>query len=486
MIAVIWFRRFIPFFALIAFSLSAHADDATDSKELSVEAQLEIIAALKTLIEDEYVLEDKAETLSLGLSTAVTSGQYQKPMALQLFAEITNTTLQHSFPDRHLKLLTPEKYQNVMEMFGSSHGDRSDSAPGHVQHSRGGADASANHETRKAREQKGMEALRQIAGITRVSEISRDGVNQIGYLAFERLIDSDRSRKIIDSIFHTFSDSERMIIDLRDCRGGDAGIVKLISNYFFEQPTHLVSSETRNGAIEERWTQPNQLSDIFARKKLDILVSAQTFSAGESFAFGMQKTGRARIIGNATGGGGHMNDFFPLPSDFGASISIGRTFDPRTGDGWQARGVVPDLVFQNDHALSETLKLITAESGKLAAFSDAQLQVYEILQDYTHAWYNADADTMGRLISSDFEARYSSASNSVTRNHDQQLAATGEGEGSLRKLFHNRIIRKITIDADLAFAELILRETSHKIRLMQSDGEWKIQRDDYGDKTSHG
>ena len=480
------FQRIFPLFALIAFSLPAHANDASISNDISVEAQLEIIAALKTLIENEYVLEDKADTLSRGLSDAVTSGLYQEPQAPDAFAEITNRTLQHSFPDRHLKLLMPEAFQNVMEMFGEAHGDQSDSAGGHVQHSRAGLDASAIHETRKTREQKGMEALRKIAGITRVSEISRDGVNQVGYIAFERLIDSDKSRKIIDGIFHTFSDSERMIIDLRDCRGGDAGIVKRISSYFFKQPTHLVSSKMRNGNIEERWTQPNDLSEIFARKKLDILVSAQTFSAAESLAFGMQKTERARIIGNATGGGGHMNDFFPLPSGFGASISIGRTFDPRTGDGWQARGVVPDLVFQNDHALSETLKLITAESGKLEAFSAAQLQVYEILQDYTHAWYNADADTMGRLISSDFKASYSAANNSVTRNHDQQLAATAQGEGSLQKLFHNRIIRNITIDADSAFAELILRETQHKIRLRRSEDGWKVQRDDYMDKTSHG
>lgn len=479
------FRRLISFFTLLAFSQPIHAEDAANSNDLSVEAQLEIVAALKALIEEKYVLEDKAETLSLGLSNAVASDQYNKPLAAEVFAEITNATLQHAFPDRHLKLLTPDKYQDVLKMFGTSHGDESGSAPGHVQHSRKDAEP-ANHETRKTREQEGMEALRQIAGITRVSEISRDGLNQIGYIAFERLIDSDRSRKIIDGIFHTFSDSDRIIIDMRDCRGGDAGIVKLISNYFFAQPMHLVSSQMRNGVIEERWTQPNALSDVFAHKKLDILVSARTFSAGESFAFGMQTTGRARIIGNATGGGGHMNDFFPLPSDFGASISIGRAFDPRTGDGWQARGVEPELVFQTDHALSETLKLITAESGKLAAFSDAQLQIYEILQDYTHAWYNADADTMERLISSDFEASYSSKSNSITRGHAQQLAATATGDGVLQKLFHNRIIRKITIDDDSAFADLILRETTHKIQLMRAEGEWKIQRDDYGDKTSHG
>ena len=435
-----------PFFGLIAFALSAHASDAASPNELSAAAQSEIIEALKTLIEDEYVLEDKAELLSRGLSNAVTAGDYQAPLDPEAFAEITNAKLQQTFADRHLKLLTPERYREVVAMFGASHGDESDSAAGHVQHSPKGANHSANKDTRKDREQKGMEALRTIAGITRVSEISRDGINQIGYLAFERLIDSDKSRNIISSIFHTFSDAERIIIDLRECRGGDAGIVKLMSSYFFAAPTHLVSTQTRNGETVERWTTPSDLSDVFGAKKLDILVSNKTFSAGESFAFGMQKTGRARIIGNATGGGGHMNDFFALPSGFGASVSVGRTFDPRTGDGWQAHGVEPDLTFQNDHALSETLKLVTIESGKLAAFSNAEIQVYEALQNYTHAWHNADADAMAGLIASDFRASYSNAQSAVTRNHDEQLAATAQGEGVLQKLFHNRIIRNITVE----------------------------------------
>ncbi|NQV71476.1 S41 family peptidase, partial [bacterium] len=336
------------------------------------------------------------------------------------------------------------------------------------------------------REAEGRTALRNLAGITRVAEINRDGLNQIGYIAFERLIYSDAAVSILSNIFATFSESDRMVIDLRECGGGDADIVKFISNYFFDEPTHLVSTQTRNGPVQERWTKTNALSDVFSKKKLDILISESTFSAAESFSFGMQRTGRARLLGKATGGGGHMNDFFALPNGFGASISVGRTFDPRTGEGWQTRGVEPEIIFERDHTLSETMKLITAESHKLETFSPDQLDVYQTLQDYTHAWYNSESAEMAGLISAEYLATYHAGQTVETRNFDQQISSTQNGVGQRIQLYHNRIIRNIDLSGELAEADLILRDTIHRIRLQKSGEEWKILADEYKDKPMHG
>jgi len=218
----------------------------------------------------------------------------------------------------------------------------------------------------------GLEA----AGLSGAAEISRDGLNQVGYIAFARFNGSGQAIAILERIFATLADSERMIIDLRESRGGDAEMVKALSNYFFDQPMHLVTSigpKQANGKRPtfERVTSPNSQSERFAGKPLDILISGKTFSAAESFAFGMKVTGRARLIGEATGGGGHMNDFFPLPAGFGASISVGRTFDPRSNKGWEGTGVTPDVPVEADHAMSKTLQLITEESGRLAALDTA-------------------------------------------------------------------------------------------------------------------
>ena len=181
-----------------------------------------------------------------------------------------------------------------------------------------------------------------------------------------------------------------------------------------------------------------------------------------------------------------MNDFFPLPSGFGASISVGRTFDPRSGEGWQGEGVTPHITFEKDHTLSETLKLITVASGKLKSFSAEELEVYQMLQEYTHAWYNANIDEMKDVILETFNAVYHSGSAVENRDYQQQLMATEQGDGAISQVYHNRIIRNIKISEGYATAELILRRTSHRVRLQKSARGWRIVLDEYTDKLQHG
>jgi len=484
------FRQSTVLILFVIFGFGAFAIADSGTQELTVHEQRAIVAEFQELLESEYVLEDKLSLFTDGFESAIEAGLYSQPQSTADFAKRTNEIIQASFPDRHLGILSPEKYEQVVQMFGDPTGEERDakaSQAGHTPaHASGHAQPATSADTRQEREQEGLNALREIAGITRVGEINRDGLNQVGYLAFERLIYSENARSAIVNIFATFSESERIIIDLRDCLGGDAKMVVFLSSYFFDERTHLVSSQTRGGERVERWTQPNDLSPIFVKKDLDVLISNQTFSAGESFAFGLKRTGRARLLGLATGGGGHMNNFFPLPSGFGASISVGRTFDPRTGEGWQGEGVTPHVTFAKDHTLSETLKLITVASGKLKSFSAEELEVYQNLQEYTHAWYNASADEMKDVISDTFKAVYHSANTVVRRDYQQQLMATERGDGIMSRVYHNRIIRNINISEGYATAELVLRRTSHRVRLQKSVRGWKIVLDEYTDKSQHG
>ena len=495
------FRQCIALLLFVTSGFGTCAIANSQVPNLTAHEQRAIIAEFQALLATEYVLEDKLSLFTEGFVSAIDAGVFSQPQSTAEFAEKTNKIIQESFPDRHLGILSPEKYEQVVQMFGDPASEERDAkaspaghAPahpaGHAGHTPGHADGhtqpDASAITRQDREQAGLNALRKVAGITRVAEINRDGLNQVGYLAFERLIYSEKAKTVIANIFATFSESERIIIDLRDCLGGDAEMVVFISNYFFDEPTHLVSSQMRGHERVERWTEPNDLSPNFAKKDLDVLISNQTFSAGESFAFGLKRTGRARLLGLATGGGGHMNNFFPLPSGFGASISVGRTFDPGTGEGWQGEGVTPHLILEKDHTLSETMNLITVESGKLESFSAEELEVYQLLQEYTHAWYNANAEDMKDVILDTFKAVYHSGNTVEKRDYQQQLIATEQGGGSMSRVYHNRIIRNINVSKGHATAELILRRTSHRVQLQKSVTGWKIVLDEYSDKSQHG
>ena len=57
-----------------------------------------------------------------------------------------------------------------------------------------------------------------------------------------------------------------------------------------------------------------------------------------------------------------MNAPFDLAAGFGASISVGRTFDPRTGEGWQSTGVMPELTVDSDDALDAALAALAGSA----------------------------------------------------------------------------------------------------------------------------
>ena len=75
----------------------------------------------------------------------------------------------------------------------------------------------------------------------------------------------------------------------------------------------------------------------------------------EHFALAMKRTGRATLIGEATAGAGHFGGMLPLNDNFAAFIPVGRTFDPDTGEGWEGRGVSPDVEVPVADALVEAL-----------------------------------------------------------------------------------------------------------------------------------
>lgn len=463
---------------LIDTAIAASAPE-TPELTLTAEQQAEILSEFSVVLNANYVVPRNAKAYVEALDHAVDNGHFSAALSVEEFISQTNKLIQETHPDKHLRLLTPEKYDQVMKMFYGEQSDDETAQPaGHV----------ANEHTTRQRASAG--SLKSI-GVGRVSEISRDGLNQIAYLELERFDASARSVNFINRVFSTFSESDGVIIDLRICGGGEGEMVRILSSFFFAEPTHLLSSSLHvdaqgNRPLVERWTIPNELSNSFADKPLIVLISEKTFSAAESFAFGMQAVGRAELIGETTGGGGYMNDFFALPHSLGASVSVGRTFDHRTGKDWQGIGVTPDLQVESDHALKTALDIFSDESGKLAKLKGEELAIYKQIQAYTNAWYGADSQIMELLLTDDFLSIYKAADGAeIARiSHAQLVQRTADGKGTTtNRIYHNRIIRDIEVDKTTATVTLILRATVHEMALQKSGNTWMIIKDTYTDKV---
>jgi retinol-binding protein 3 len=154
-------------------------------------------------------------------------------------------------------------------------------------------------------------------------------------------------------------DVRALIIDLGRNPGGDAPAVTHLSTYLFAEPTHLVNRWARGMSNPtERWTLESVPGKQLAGIPVYVLTSKRTFSAAESFTFSLRVTGRAIVVGEPTGGGGHFGTGRSLPHGFQMFLPVGRTYDPRTDKGWEAEGIQPDIEVPYGDALETAIAQI--------------------------------------------------------------------------------------------------------------------------------
>lgn len=185
----------------------------------------------------------------------------------------------------------------------------------------------------------------------------------IGYIQFPRFFGDEAYKAEFDAAMRDLNDTDGLVLDLRNNCGGGPDLVRHLSTYFFAEPTHLVDTEFRGREVSGRWTYDEVPGERYLDRPLIILTNSHTFSAAESFTFGMKVTGRALTAGEGTGGGGHFGSVERLTPDFTLFVPVGRTFDPRTGQGWEAEGIQPDVEASSDDALTAALEYFTSVSA---------------------------------------------------------------------------------------------------------------------------
>ncbi len=177
----------------------------------------------------------------------------------------------------------------------------------------------------------------------------------VGYMRVPSFRGDETYVARIDTAFAALSGTDALILDLRNNCGGGPHIVRHISTYLFAEPTHLTDTESRGEPVRERWTYEDVPGERYLDRPVLVLTNGRTFSAAESFTFGLKVTDRVLTVGERTGGGGHFGGVGDLTGDFTIFVPVGRTFDPRTGEGWEAEGIEPDVPADGEDALEVAL-----------------------------------------------------------------------------------------------------------------------------------
>ena len=268
-----------------------------------------VLEKVAGLVENKYVLSDKAKGFADEFRARCSSGAYDAFAEPKAFAAKVTADLIEITRDKHL---------NFREMVPSDVGEK--------------AAGSLHHPVRyfrlRAKENVGFYKLEWIEP-------------RIGYIDLRRFSSFDQARDMAVAAMKFLANARAIIVDVRENGGGSGDY---LSSYFLPYPTQLSGSYSRQtGSLTEFWTR----RDIGMEPRLDvpvfILTGPNTFSASECFAYDMRSRKRATLVGEPSKGGAHSVDVFGVDDRFEFYISTERAISPVTGANWEGTGVIPDI-----------------------------------------------------------------------------------------------------------------------------------------------
>ena len=187
--------------------------------------------------------------------------------------------------------------------------------------------------------------------------------HNIGYVKINGFEDPASCASAADAAMNLVGAGDALVLDLRDNHGGRGAMVVRLASYLFAGRTHLSDSYRRaDHSTRESWTEPSVPGRKFLDKPVFVLISRQTFSAGEALAFVLQDHKRATLIGEPTVGGSGAIEFKPIDDHFTLVLPTTRVFSPVTNRDWSSTGVQPDVRVPAEQALDAALELARNQS----------------------------------------------------------------------------------------------------------------------------
>jgi hypothetical protein len=164
----------------------------------------------------------------------------------------------------------------------------------------------------------------------------------------------------IQSDLQSLSGAATLILDLRNCRGGDPRTVALIASYLVqsEGSPWLKMVRPSDGMTEDLRGEPLPKDGVFsAAKPIYVLTSHATISGGEDLAYGLQARKRATVIGERTAGAANLPRACVLPGGFVLWVPHKYPICPVTGGNWEGVGIVPDIVCEAETGVDRAVAL---------------------------------------------------------------------------------------------------------------------------------
>ena len=168
----------------------------------------------------------------------------------------------------------------------------------------------------------------------------------IGYVKLNWFPDPAPCREIAEAVMERLNETDAVIFDLRDTRGGYPEMVRFMAGWLFDGPVPWYNPRATSGA--QLLTDSPMPGSRLANKPVFVLTSSRTFSGAEHFTYNLKTLKRAIIVGETTSGASHAGTGTPPPGQITLS-------EPKPQ--WEGTGVQPDVRVDAADALRTAEKL---------------------------------------------------------------------------------------------------------------------------------
>ena len=292
----------------------------------------QIIDSALCLLKDNYIFPARIEDVEAFLLQQLDQGIYDLIQNPEVFLDSLNQQIARITHDTHIKILADERRVKQIRL------------------------DEKNEDAGKEREFTPDFLKRLQYENFRMRKLERlDG--NIGYFSFLNFPPLGPSKESLTSAMNFLKYSNALIFDLRDNGGGHAESMHYLLGYFLADSTQIATWRYRlkNEIVTTFITTDTSVIKIPEEIPLFILVSHNTSSAAEGFAYTLQQYGRAVIIGEQTQGEANPGRLFVINDHLCMMIPTVESTHPVSKKSFDGIGVIPDISIDRKNALTQAL-----------------------------------------------------------------------------------------------------------------------------------
>lgn len=332
----------IMFFASTVFvEAQRPADRPIDTKTTRA-----VIEKMLKLINEKYVIAEDANKIVAAIKGRLDRGEYDSITSMLELTDKLGDHLYAACKDVHLGFGYAYKPSPVLE---------------------------EHPETAAEKEEAFRDAQAVNFGFEKVERLQ----GNIGYIDMRRFVRPDFAAETFTAAMTFLSNTDALIIDLRNSSGGSPEMVTFIASYFLgDEPVHLLDAYERfTNKTYQAWSLPYVPGKRYLNKDVFFLTSKRTRSAAEGLPYELQALKRAIVVGEKTRGGAHQTISVRLHPNFALFLPTTRVISPQTNTNWEGVGIKPDIAVPADEALKRAhVEALERLSEKVSAEKKKELQ----------------------------------------------------------------------------------------------------------------